>query len=65
MSISVTARIEPIKEGDLVKLKAEEIYLELKKSGFAQKELLNFISYLLERITEEKKRNQNRNLVSV
>ncbi|OGQ33712.1 MAG: hypothetical protein A3F16_06540 [Deltaproteobacteria bacterium RIFCSPHIGHO2_12_FULL_43_9] len=65
MSMSVTAKIEPIKEVDPIKLKAEDIYLELKKNGYSQKELLNFISCLIEKITEEKKRNQSRTLVSV
>lgn len=64
MSISVTPKVEQIKE-DPIKMKAEEIYAELKRTGFSLKELLNLISYLIEKITEEKKRNQNRNLISV
>lgn len=65
MSISMTPKVEQIKDEDPIKIKAEEIYIELKRRGFSLKELLNLISYLIEKITEERKRNQNRNLISV
>lgn len=64
MSISATHKIEQSKE-EGINVLAENMFRELRGRGLSEKEVLALISCLIEKITEERKRNQKRNLTAV